>query len=284
MTCHLRKWSSSSRIRSREKLLYVLPLGSRGRRSQAPIPRLQHRSWIAHSPWVAVPSMTSLYNLRTVRRLFAETAMSLSKRRKTGASRTRRLKSIFASMANETTEALRAITHGACMVLPGESFEPRRRARAVEAERCHLAVRRADDVHRRARRSRTSSASTSRRLRTGIDGRRALPGRGDEAGARADAHGRGHDRLRHDRDLAGLDPDGARTTRSRSASATVGRVHPHVEVKIVDPQTGATVPRGTPGEQCTRGYSVMLGYWDDDGGHAPRRSTPTAGCTPATSR
>jgi fatty-acyl-CoA synthase len=44
---------------------------------------------------------------------------------------------------------------------------------------------------------------------------------------------------------------------------TVGRVHPHVEVKIVDPETGETVPRGTPGEQCTRGYSVMLGYWDD---------------------
>ena len=44
---------------------------------------------------------------------------------------------------------------------------------------------------------------------------------------------------------------------------TVGRVHPHVEVKVVDPETGETVPRGTPGEQCTRGYSVMLGYWDD---------------------
>jgi fatty-acyl-CoA synthase len=44
---------------------------------------------------------------------------------------------------------------------------------------------------------------------------------------------------------------------------TVGRVHPHVEVKIIDPHTGATVPRGTRGEQCTRGYSVMLGYWND---------------------
>ena len=42
---------------------------------------------------------------------------------------------------------------------------------------------------------------------------------------------------------------------------TVGRVHPHVEVKIVDPRTGATVPRGTEGELCTRGYSVMLGDW-----------------------
>jgi fatty-acyl-CoA synthase len=44
---------------------------------------------------------------------------------------------------------------------------------------------------------------------------------------------------------------------------TVGRVHPHCEVKIVDAQ-GRIVPRGTPGELCTRAYSVMLGYWDDD--------------------
>ena len=47
------------------------------------------------------------------------------------------------------------------------------------------------------------------------------------------------------------------------ASRTVGRVHPHVEVKIVDTE-GRIVPRGTPGEFCTRGYSVMLGYWDDE--------------------
>jgi fatty-acyl-CoA synthase len=45
--------------------------------------------------------------------------------------------------------------------------------------------------------------------------------------------------------------------------STVGRVVPHVEVKVIDPATGATVPRGMPGEQCTRGYGVMLGYWDD---------------------
>jgi fatty-acyl-CoA synthase len=44
--------------------------------------------------------------------------------------------------------------------------------------------------------------------------------------------------------------------------ATVGRVGPHLEVKVVDPVTGETVPRGEPGELCTRGYSVMLGYWD----------------------
>jgi fatty-acyl-CoA synthase len=43
---------------------------------------------------------------------------------------------------------------------------------------------------------------------------------------------------------------------------TVGRVHPHVEVKIIDAE-GRIVPPGTPGELCTRGYSVMLGYWGD---------------------
>jgi fatty-acyl-CoA synthase len=43
---------------------------------------------------------------------------------------------------------------------------------------------------------------------------------------------------------------------------TVGRIHPHLEVKIVDAK-GRIVPRGQPGELCTRGYSVMLGYWDD---------------------
>jgi fatty-acyl-CoA synthase len=44
--------------------------------------------------------------------------------------------------------------------------------------------------------------------------------------------------------------------------STVGRTMPHLESKVVDPETGLTVPRGTPGELCTRGYSVMLGYWD----------------------
>ena len=47
-------------------------------------------------------------------------------------------------------------------------------------------------------------------------------------------------------------------------TASIGRAHPHVEVKIVDPDTGETVDRGEPGEFCTRGYSVMLGYWRED--------------------
>ena len=47
-------------------------------------------------------------------------------------------------------------------------------------------------------------------------------------------------------------------------TATVGRAHPHVEIKLVDPDTGDTVERGQPGEFCTRGYSIMLGYWNDE--------------------
>jgi fatty-acyl-CoA synthase len=46
-------------------------------------------------------------------------------------------------------------------------------------------------------------------------------------------------------------------------TSTVGQVHPHVEIRVADPDTGRTLPRGEPGEFQTRGYSVMLGYWDD---------------------
>lgn len=47
-------------------------------------------------------------------------------------------------------------------------------------------------------------------------------------------------------------------------TATIGRVHPNLQIKIIDPVTGETVPRGETGELCTRGYSVMLGYWQED--------------------
>jgi fatty-acyl-CoA synthase len=46
-------------------------------------------------------------------------------------------------------------------------------------------------------------------------------------------------------------------------TASIGRVHPHLEIKIVDPATGETVERGKPGEYSTKGYSVMLGYWEE---------------------
>ncbi|MBA3983171.1 MAG: AMP-binding protein [Acidimicrobiia bacterium] len=47
-------------------------------------------------------------------------------------------------------------------------------------------------------------------------------------------------------------------------TATVGRAHPHVEIRVAAPETGETLARGETGEFCTRGYSVMSGYWDDD--------------------
>jgi fatty-acyl-CoA synthase len=56
--------------------------------------------------------------------------------------------------------------------------------------------------------------------------------------------------------------------------STVGQVHPHVEVKIIDPVSRQVVPMGTPGELCTRGYSVMLGYWDNE--EATRQAIDTA--------
>jgi fatty-acyl-CoA synthase len=46
-------------------------------------------------------------------------------------------------------------------------------------------------------------------------------------------------------------------------TSSVGRVHPHIEVMVVDPETDRPVQRGEPGEFCTRGYSVMIGYWDE---------------------
>jgi fatty-acyl-CoA synthase len=57
--------------------------------------------------------------------------------------------------------------------------------------------------------------------------------------------------------------------------STVGTVHPHVEAKIVDPDSGAVVPRGTRGELCTRGYLVMLGYWENEA--ATREAIDAAG-------
>ncbi len=56
--------------------------------------------------------------------------------------------------------------------------------------------------------------------------------------------------------------------------STVGQVHPHLEIKIIDPASGQIVPVGTPGELCSRGYSVMLGYWNDE--EATRRAIDAA--------
>ena len=156
---------------------------------------------------------------------------------------------------------LACITHGAAMVYPGEGFDPLATLQTVAEERCtalygvptmFIAELEHPDF---AKFDLTQPAHRH-------DGRRALPDRGDAPLHPRHAPERDDHRLRHDRDQPGQHADRDRTIRWSGGSRTVGRVHPHVEVKIVDTE-GRIVPRGTPGEFCTRGYSVMLGYWDD---------------------
>jgi fatty-acyl-CoA synthase len=156
---------------------------------------------------------------------------------------------------------LACTSHGATMVIPGPGFDPKATLHAVAAERCTSLygvptmfiaelndpdfelLRPVEPAHR-------------------DHGRLAVPGGGHEAGRRADGDARGDHLLRHDRDQPGVHPDPRRRHAGPRVS-TVGRVHPHIEVKVVDPETGLTLPRGEPGELCTRGYSVMLGYWEE---------------------
>ncbi len=168
---------------------------------------------------------------------------------------------------------LACTTHGACMVVPAEAFDPLATLEAIAAERCTSlygvpTMFIAELAHPRFAEFDLTS------LRTGIMAGSPCPVEVMKQVAVADAHARGHDLLRHDRDLARLDAEQLDDPLERRVS-TVGRVHPHVEVKIVDPETGAIVPRGVPGELCTRGYSVMLGYWDND--EATRDAIDAAG-------
>jgi fatty-acyl-CoA synthase len=152
-------------------------------------------------------------------------------------------------------------THGACMVVPSSSFEPRRVLEAVAAERCtslygvptmFIAVLAEPDF--------ASFDLTS--LRTGI-----------MAGSPCPAHvmrrvitemHMGEVTICYG--MTETSPVSTQTARGDELErrvGTVGRVHPHVEIKLVDPATGRTVQRGQSGELCTRGYSVMLGYWQN---------------------
>ena len=157
---------------------------------------------------------------------------------------------------------LGAVTHGACIVIPAPGVRPGRDARAVAAERCtslygvptmFIAELGHEDF--------ATFDLTS--LRTGIMAGSPCPVEVMKRVAARHAHDRGRHLLRHDGDLAGVDADARRTTRSSGASPRSGAPGPHVEVKVVDPDTGLVVPRGETGELCTRGYSVMLGYWDE---------------------
>ena len=177
---------------------------------------------------------------------------------------------------------LGATTHGACIIIPAPAFDPAATLRAVAAERCHLAVRRADDVHRRAGPARLRGLRPVS-LRTGIMAGSPCP---VEVMKRVIAE-------MHMAEVAicyGMTETSPVSTQTRRdddlerRTATVGRVLPHIEVKVVDPATGVTVPRGEPGELCTRGYSrdarLLERAGEDRRGDRRRR----AGCTPATWR
>jgi fatty-acyl-CoA synthase len=156
---------------------------------------------------------------------------------------------------------LAAVTHGACIVYPSEAFDARRVLEAVAAERCtslygvptmFIAIL-ADPERERY------DVST---LRTGIMAGSPCP---VEVMKRVQAE-------LHMPEVTicyGMTETSPVSTQTATDDpldkrvGTVGRVHPHLEVKVVDPASGATMPRGTPGELCTRGYSVMLGYWED---------------------
>ena len=158
---------------------------------------------------------------------------------------------------------LAALTHGACVVVPGESFDPGDVLRTVAAERCtSLYGVPTMFIAELAEPGLESFDLTS--LRTGI-----MAGAPCPVEVMKQVRSRMHmEEITIGCGMTETAPLSTQTSVDDSVQkrvTTVGRVHPHVEVKIVDTETGATVPRGTPGEQCTRGYSVMLGYWDDPG-------------------
>ncbi|MEV0603132.1 AMP-binding protein [Streptomyces sp. NPDC050315] len=156
---------------------------------------------------------------------------------------------------------LAATSHGACTVIPAPAFEPAATLRAVQQERCtslygvptmFIAELNLPDF---------ASYDLSS-LRTGIMAGSPCP---VEVMKRVVAE-------MHMAEVSicyGMTETSPVSTQTRRdddlehRTETVGRVLPHVEVKVVDPATGDTVPRGEPGELCTRAYSVMLGYWEE---------------------
>ncbi|WP_281205180.1 AMP-binding protein [Nocardia shimofusensis] len=156
---------------------------------------------------------------------------------------------------------LGCVTHGTTMVIPAPGFDPELTLRAVQDERCtavygvptmFIAMLGVADFD-------TYDLSS---LRTGIMAGSPCPVEVmkrcvDDMNLTEISICYGMTETSPVSTQTHIDDDLDRRT------ATIGTVHPHVEIKIIDPDSGATVERGVPGEFCTRGYSVMLGYWND---------------------
>ncbi|GAA2059532.1 AMP-binding protein [Catenulispora yoronensis] len=158
---------------------------------------------------------------------------------------------------------LGATSHGACVVLPGALFDPADTLRAVAEERCTVLYGVPTMfIAELALLERSDTAYDLSSLRTGVMAGSPCP---VEVMKRViDKMGMADVTIAYG--MTETSPVSTQTRRDDSLErrvATVGRVHPHVEIKVVDPESGETVPTGTPGELCTRGYSVMLGYWNE---------------------
>ncbi len=162
--------------------------------------------------------------------------------------------------------SLAALTHGSALVLPAESFDAEACLRAAQEERCTsmygvptMFIAQLDHP--------ACSSEALGSLRTGI-----MAGSPCPVEVMHQVIGRMH--MPEVTIAYGMTETSPVSFQSvvddplEARVSTIGRIHPHLECKIVDPQTGATVPRGEPGELCTRGYAVMLGYWKDPGATA----------------
>jgi fatty-acyl-CoA synthase len=156
---------------------------------------------------------------------------------------------------------LACTSHGACAVVPGESFDARTVLEAVQAERC-TALYGVPTMFISVLDCPTFARTEVSSLRTGIMAGSPCPIELMRRVVR-DLH---MPEVAIGYGMTEMSPIATFTAHDDSLErrvGSVGRAFPHVEIKIVDPQTGATVPRGTAGEFCARGYSIMRGYWDD---------------------
>lgn len=157
---------------------------------------------------------------------------------------------------------LGALTHGASVVYPAESFDPGATLQAIQAERC-TALYGVPTMFIAQLQHPSFAGFDLSSLRTGIMAGSPCP---------VEVMKQVVDRMHMPEvticyGMTETSPVSFQSTREDDLdrrTATVGAVHPHVECKIVDPETGRTVPRGAPGELLSRGYLVMLGYWDDE--------------------
>ena len=151
--------------------------------------------------------------------------------------------------------------HGACMVIPAESFDPLATLRAVQSERC-TSLYGVPTMFIAALQLPEFASFDLSSLRTGVMAGSPCPVEVMKK-VQSDMH---MPEVEICYGMTETSPVSLQTsigTPLAKQVSTVGTVQDHLEVKIIEPETGALLPRGEPGELCTRGYSVMLGYWNN---------------------